>query len=315
MSAFESIDSSLDKGSENERNTHSVLSVPNVIGCKLVMQDLIILYEVEIRVSVFGGIFFAMALWELVAPRRSLQVSKFVRWSSNIGILVINTIILRLAFPAAAIGVSVFAASHNWGLFNVLTWPVWVEVLLSVIVLDLVIYSQHVMFHAVPSLWRVHRIHHADIDFDVSTGVRFHPIEILLSMLIKMVAVCVLGAGPLAVIVFELLLNGTSMFNHGNVRLPQLIDKFVRLVLVTPDMHRVHHSLVVGETNSNFGFNLSCWDRVFGTYQAVPGAGHESMIVGLEAFRELRRQSLWDLLLMPLMDERGTYPFGRRESE
>ena len=315
MSAFGFIDSLLDKGRNEGSNAHSVLSVLHVIGFKLVIQDLIILYEAEIRVSVFGGIFCAMALWELFAPRRSLQVSKFVRWSSNMGILVINTIILRLVFPAAAIGVSVFAASHNWGFFNILAWPIWVEVLLSVIVLDMVIYSQHVMFHAVPSLWRVHRIHHADVDFDVSTGVRFHPIEILLSMLIKMVAVCVLGAPALAVIVFEVLLNGTSMFNHGNVRLPQLIDKFVRLVLVTPDMHRVHHSVVVGETNSNFGFNLSCWDRVFGTYQAVPAAGHESMIVGLEEFRELRRQSLWHLLLMPLMDKTGTYPFGRRESE
>ena len=273
------------------------------------------MHEAQIRVCVFAGIFAAIALWELIAPRRFLQVSRIVRWANNLGIVVINTIILRLLFPTAAVGAAIFATSYNFGIFNFVLWPIWIEVLFSLIVLDLLIYAQHVMFHAFPTLWRVHRIHHADVDFDVSTGVRFHPIEILLSMLIKMVAVCVLGAPALAVIVFEVLLNGTSMFNHGNVRLPQLIDKFVRLVLVTPDMHRVHHSVVVGETNSNFGFNLSCWDRVFGTYQAVPAAGHESMIVGLEEFRELRRQSLWHLLLMPLMDKRGTYPFGRRESE
>ena len=260
---------------------------------------------------VFGGIFFAMAIWELIAPRRSLQISKLVRWSCNIGIVIINTVMLRLIFPAATVGVSVFAASHNWGVFNAVEWPIWVEVLLSLIVLDLLIYCQHVMFHAVPVFWRIHKVHHADPDFDVSTGVRFHPAEILLSMFVKMVAVCFLGAGVLTVIVFETLLNATSMFNHGNVRLAPFVDKLVRKIVVTPDMHRVHHSVIVDETNSNFGFNLSFWDRFFGTYRAAPSGAHESMNIGVETLRKPYRQSLWNLLLMPLRDEEGAYPFGR----
>tara|TARA_B100000315_G_scaffold176253_1_gene164755 strand:+ start:656 stop:1495 length:840 start_codon:yes stop_codon:yes gene_type:complete len=267
------------------------------------MLNFIIMHEVQIRVGVFAGIFAAIALWELIAPRRVLQVSKIVRWANNLGIVVINTIILRLLFPTAAVGAAIFAASYNFGIFNFVLWPVWIEALFSLIVLDLLIYVQHVMFHAFPALWRVHRIHHADVDFDVSTGVRFHPIEILASMMIKMAAIGVLGAAPLVVIIFEVLLNGTSMFNHGNIKLPQLVDKWVRFVLVTPDMHRVHHSVIAEETDRNFGFNLSCWDRIFGTYKAQPDAGHRNMAVGLEQFREPRMQSLWKLVLMPILNE------------
>jgi len=280
-----------------------VLSLPKGIGRNLGMQNFIIMHEAQIRVCVFAGIFAAIALWELIAPRRVLQVSKIVRWANNLGIVVINTIILRLLFPTAAVGAAIFATSYNFGIFNFVLWPIWIEVLFSLIVLDLLIYAQHVMFHAFPTLWRVHRIHHADVDFDVSTGVRFHPIEILLSMMIKMAAICVLGAGPLAVIIFEVLLNGTSMFNHGNIKLPQLTDKWVRFVLVTPDMHRVHHSVIAEETDRNFGFNLSCWDRIFGTYKAQPYAGHRNMAVGLEQFREPWMQSLWKLILMPILNE------------
>ena len=280
-----------------------VLSLPKGIGCNLEMQNFIIMHEAQIRVCVFAGIFAAIALWELIAPRRFLQVSRIFRWANNLGIVVINTIILRLLFPAAAVGAAIFATSYNFGLFNFVLWPIWIEVLFSLIVLDLLIYAQHVMFHAFPTLWRVHRIHHADVDFDVSTGVRFHPIEILLSMMIKMAAIVVLGAAPLAVIIFEVLLNGTSMFNHGNIKLPQLVDKWVRFVLVTPDMHRVHHSVIAEETDRNFGFNLSCWDRIFGTYKAQPYAGHRNMAVGLEQFREPRMQSLWKLILMPILNE------------
>ena len=280
-----------------------VLSLPKGIGCNLEMQNFIIMHEAQIRVCVFAGIFAAIALWELIAPRRFLQVSRIFRWANNLGIVVINTIILRLLFPAAAVGAAIFATSYNFGLFNFVLWPIWIEVLFSLIVLDLLIYAQHVMFHVFPTLWRVHRIHHADVDFDVSTGVRFHPIEILLSMMIKMAAIVVLGAAPLAVIIFEVLLNGTSMFNHGNIKLPQLADKWVRFVLVTPDMHRVHHSVIAEETDRNFGFNLSCWDRIFGTYKAQPYAGHRNMAVGLEQFREPRMQSLWKLILMPILNE------------
>ena len=275
------------------------------------MQGIMVLYEAEIRACVFGGIFFAMAIWELVAPRRSLQISKLVRWSCNIGIVVINTVMLRLIFPAAAVGASVFAASHNWGVFNVISLPLWVEVSLSLILLDLLIYGQHVMFHAVPVFWRIHKVHHADPDFDVTTGVRFHPVEILLSMCVKMVAVIFLGAGVFAVIVFESLLNATSMFNHGNVRLAPSVDKRVRKIVVTPDMHRVHHSVLIDETNSNFGFNLAFWDRLFGTYRAAPKMAHESMNIGIATSGEQSRQSLWTLILMPLRDEQGAFRFGR----
>ena len=279
------------------------------------VQSLIVLYEAEIRVCVFGSIFFAMASWELIAPRRSLQISKLVRWSCNIGIVVVNTVILRLIFPAATVGASVFAASHNWGVFNAVAWPIWVEVSLSLVLLDLLIYCQHVMFHAVPMFWRIHKVHHADLDFDVSTGVRFHPAEILFSMFVKMIAVVFLGAGVLTVIVFESLLNATSMFNHGNVRLAPAVDKWVRKIVVTPDMHRVHHSVVIDETNSNFGFNLAFWDRLFGTYRAAPNMAHETMNIGLETFGEEYRQSLWSLLLMPLRDEQDAPPFGRGGGE
>ena len=275
------------------------------------MQTIIVLYEAEIRASVFGGIFFGMAIWELIAPRRSLKISRLVRWSCNIGIVVINTAVLRLMFPAATVGASVFAASQNWGLFNMVAWPIWVEALLSLVLLDLLIYCQHVMFHAVPVFWRIHRVHHADLDFDVSTGVRFHPAEIVLSMFVKMAAVLLLGAGVFTVIIFESLLNATSMFNHGNVRLGSSVDKWVRKIVVTPDMHRVHHSVIVNETNSNFGFNLAFWDRLFGTYRAAPKVAQESMTIGLETFRQEDEQTLWSLLLMPLRDGQQRPPFGR----
>ena len=276
------------------------------------MQDFVVAFEPHVRLSAFLGIFIVVALWELAAPRRLLRVSKAVRWMSNIGIVVIDTVLLRLVFPVAAVGIAVAAGSHGWGLFNALAWPFWIEVVLAVVALDLVIYFQHVMFHAVPGLWRLHMVHHADLDFDLTTGVRFHPFEVLLSMVVKMAALGALGAAPLAVILFEILLSATSIFNHGNITLRPALDRLLRLIVVTPDMHRVHHSAIANETNSNFGFNLSWWDRLFGTYRAQPAAGHENMTIGLEQFREPRLQRLWHMLALPFTGAGGEYPIGRR---
>ena len=279
------------------------------------MLDLIVEFEPHLRLSAFLGIFALVALWELAAPRRPLRVSRTVRWTSNIGIVILDTLVLRLVFPAAAAGIAAAAGSLGWGLFNALAWPFWVEVVLAVIVLDLVIYLQHVMFHAVPGLWRLHMVHHADLDFDVTTGVRFHPFEVLLSMVIKVTVIGALGAAPLAVILFEIALSATSIFNHGNIALPSALDRLLRLIVVTPDMHRIHHSVIANETNSNFGFNLPWWDRLFGTYRALPAAGHENMIIGLEQFRESRLQWLWHMLALPFTGTGGKYPIGRRRAD
>ncbi|MBI1942358.1 MAG: sterol desaturase family protein [Betaproteobacteria bacterium] len=227
-----------------------------------------------------------MAAWEIAAPRRALTVSKSARWTANLGIVVLNSVIVRLLFPAAAVGVALYAEAHGWGLFNAYALPAWVAIVASVVALDLAIYLQHVLFHAVPALWRLHRMHHADLDFDVTTGARFHPLEIVLSMLIKLAAIAALGAPAAAVLAFEILLNALSMFNHGNVRIPERVDLLLRRVVVTPDMHRVHHSIERDETDSNFGFNLSLWDRLFGTYRQQPRAGHEAMTIGIPGFRD-----------------------------
>ena len=221
--------------------------------------------EKPIRMGFFFGMLLVMGLWELLAPRRALTVSKLIRWANNLGLVFFNSVVLFLLFPAAAIGVAAFAASNGWGLLNYYELPFVVAVLLSIVVLDFIIYLQHVLVHAVPALWRLHRVHHADLDFDVTTGARFHTIEIILSMLIKFATIIVLGPPLLAVVIFEVILNAMAMFNHANVRLPLALDKVLRLFVVTPDMHRVHHSVEDDEANSNFGFNLSLWDRMFGT--------------------------------------------------
>jgi sterol desaturase/sphingolipid hydroxylase (fatty acid hydroxylase superfamily) len=208
-------------------------------------------------------------------------------------------LLVRLLFPAAAVGAAIVAQERGWGLFNLLSLPAWLEIAAAVILLDLLIYGQHVLFHAVPTLWRVHRVHHADLEFDVTTGLRFHPVEIVLSMTIKIAAVMLLGAAALAVLIFEVLLNATSMWSHANIRLPLGLDRAVRRLIVTPDMHRTHHSVVPRETHSNFGFNLACWDRLFGTYRAEPEAGHEGMIIGLPQYRSARQLTFVRMLLQP----------------
>jgi sterol desaturase/sphingolipid hydroxylase (fatty acid hydroxylase superfamily) len=251
-------------------------------------------YEPLIRLGAFAGIFAAMALWELLAPRRHLEFGRGLRWPNNLGVVVVDTLVLRLVFPTAAVGLALVAEAQGWGLFNAFAVPRWLAVVASVILLDLAIYLQHVLFHAVPALWRLH------LAFDVSTGVRFHPIEILLSMLIKLTVVAALGIPALGVLLFEVLLNATSMFNHGNVRMPERLDRALRWIVVTPDMHRVHHSATPRETNSNFGFNLPWWDRLFGTYRAQPAAGHEAMIIGIEQFRDPGELRLDRMLLQQI---------------
>jgi sterol desaturase/sphingolipid hydroxylase (fatty acid hydroxylase superfamily) len=270
-------------------------------------------YEPIIRLGCFVSILLLMALWEFLAPRRQLSVRRGMRWSSNLGLTALNTLAVRFLVPLGAIGTALFAQEHGWGLLNTVSLPVWLSAVLAVVALDLVIYLQHVMFHAVPLLWRLHMVHHADLDFDVTTGVRFHTIEILLSMLIKMGAVVLLGASAVAVVAFEVLLNTTSLFNHGNVRLPAWLDQLLRLVVVTPEMHRVHHSVSPFETNSNFGFNLPWWDFLFGTYKAQPAAGHEDMTIGLEQIRDERKADrLHWMLLLPFLGRSGEYPVNRR---
>jgi len=277
------------------------------------MRDALFAHEPLIRLAAFGGVFVAMAIWEVIGPRRKQAIGRGWRWPNNLGIVAVDTLLVRILFPATAVGLALVAEARGFGLFNALSVPAWVGVAASVLLLDLVIYLQHVLLHAVPALWRLHRMHHADLEFDVSTGLRFHPIEILLSMAIKFAVIAALGTPAVAVLIFEVLLNATSMFNHGNVRVAPAIDRILRWLVVTPDMHRVHHSILARETNSNFGFNLPWWDRLFGTYRAQPSAGHEAMTIGIEQFRDPRELGLDRMLLQPFRGEAGGYPLGRRE--
>lgn len=278
------------------------------------MPDFILQNELTIRLSFFFGTFAVMAVWEIVAPRRALTVSKMVRWANNLGLVFLNSALLRWLFPAAAVGVAAFAVEHQWGILNYYSLPYWLAVVLSVIALDFIIYLQHVMVHSVPALWRLHRVHHADLDYDVTTGARFHPIEIILSMLIKFATIVVLGPPVVAVVIFEVLLNATAMFNHSNVRLPLRLDKVLRWFVVTPDMHRVHHSVEDDEANSNFGFNLPWWDRLFGTYRNQPRAGHIDMVIGIHKYRDPKQVSqLPGMLMLPFVGKITGYAINRRQ--
>ena len=280
----------------------------------MVMNEFILHNEATLRLGFFIGVFALMAVWELLAPRRVLRVSKALRWANNLGLVFLNTFILRLIFPAAAVGMAAFASELGWGLLNYYAVPYVPGVIASVIMMDLVIYLQHVMVHAVPVLWRLHRVHHADPDYDVTTGARFHPLEIILSMLIKFATIAALGPPVVAVIVFEVLLNATAMFNHANVRIPVGIDRYLRLLVVTPDMHRVHHSVEDDEANSNFGFSLPWWDRLFGTYRAQPRAGHEHMNIGIHHYNDPKQVSwLHGMLWLPFVGRITGYVINRRE--
>jgi len=270
-------------------------------------------HEPTIRLSFFFGTFAVMALWEIIAPRRALTTSKAWRWSSNLGIVVLNTVIVRAVFPTTAVALALAAQNNGWGVLNQIALAAWLAVPLAVIVLDFAIYLQHVMFHAVPALWRLHRMHHADLDYDVTTGARFHPIEILLSMLIKFAVILVLGPPAVAVLIFEVVLNAMAMFNHSNVRMPTPLDRLLRWIVVTPDMHRVHHSIEDDEANSNFGFNLSLWDRLFGTYKQQPDAGHRGMTLGIRGHRNAKEvDRLPGMLLLPFRGKITGYAINRR---
>jgi sterol desaturase/sphingolipid hydroxylase (fatty acid hydroxylase superfamily) len=259
------------------------------------------LVEWVIRAGAFAAVFLALVLWEARAPRRARTTPRSRRWPGNLGVLALDAALVRLLVPAGAIGAALLAGERGWGLLNVVALPRALEIVLAVLLLDLAIWAQHVLFHALPPLWRLHRMHHADPDLDVTTGLRFHPLEILLSALVKLGVVVVIGAEPLAVLVFEVLLNAASMFNHGNVRLQGPADRVLRWVIVTPDMHRVHHSWHRDETDSNYGFCLPWWDRLFGTYRAEPRDGHERMTLGLGDFRDPAELRLGRMLLQPFV--------------
>ena len=257
-------------------------------------------HEATIRLGVFLGLFLILALAETLLPRRVRVSSQPKRWATNWAIVILDTLTLRLlaiALPLLAVGAALDASARGWGLFNVLNWAGWLEVILAIVVLDFLIWAQHVITHRVPILWRLHRVHHADRDMDVTTAIRFHPIEIALSMLLKIGAVYVLGPAAIAVIIFEILLNGCAMFNHSNLALPKQVDAVLRLFLVTPDMHRVHHSDKRAEHDSNYGFSTSLWDRMFGTYIAQPGKGHDEMTIGLQWQDERPTKLTWSLAL------------------
>ena len=267
-----------------------------------------------IRLAAFAVVFAAVASWEIAAPRRKPLYSRRSRWPHNFGLLFVDVLVVRLLAPGAVIGVALAAQERGWGFLNLVSLPPWMAFLAGVVLLDLVIYFQHVMFHAVPTLWRLHRVHHADLDFDVTTGTRFHPIEILISTVIKCAAVAAIGAPAVAVLVFEVLLNATAMFNHANASLPGRAERWARWLVVTPDMHRVHHSALYDESSSNFGFSLPWWDRLFGTYRPQPGLGHDAMTIGVDAFRSPEDLRLDHLLIQPFQNTPGQYPINRRQT-
>lgn len=279
------------------------------------MSEIILAAEPTIRLAAFLGVLAVMMIWELAAPRRRRDIPRVIRWTNNLALVVVDTIILRLSFPVLAVGLAMLAKERDWGLFNVIDVPGWVAFTGSILLLDLAIYLQHVMFHAVPGLWRLHRMHHADLDFDATTGLRFHPVEILASMTIKLTVVGALGAPAVAVLLFEVILNAASIFNHSNIKLPAGVDRVLRLFLVTPDMHRVHHSTDPRETNSNYGFSVPWWDRLLGTYIAQPAKGHEGMEIGIEQFRTRRDLWLDRMLIQPLRGAASGHALDHRNEQ
>ncbi len=255
--------------------------------------------ETLVRLGFFAAIFFVMAFSEKIAPRRMLSKSKAKRWISNMGMEIIDVVVLRLIFPLFPVGIAVICVQRGWGLLNYCQIAPLPSLIIAVAALDFVVYLQHRMFHSVPLFWRVHMVHHTDQDIDVTTALRFHPLEIILSLLIKFAAVAAIGAPPLSVLIFEIMLNGAAMFNHGNVGIPLSFDRVIRMVLVTPDMHRVHHSVIARETNSNYGFSFSWWDKLLGTYKAQPQDGHDKMKIGLNGYHDDRSLRLASMLTMP----------------
>lgn len=277
------------------------------------MANFIMTHEPAIRLAAFAGVLAAVALWEALRPKRPRLFSRWRRWPSNLAIVALNSAVARALLPLTAVALATLGQQRGWGLLNNVGLDGALKIVIAVVALDLVIYFQHVLFHAAPALWRLHRMHHADLDFDVTTGARFHPGEIILSAGLKLAAIAALGASPLAVLIFEVLLNATAMFNHANAGLPKGVDRVLRWIVVTPDMHRVHHSILPQETNSNFGFNLPWWDRLFGTYRAAPAMGHEGMTIGLTEFRDPAQLRLDRLLTQPLVEAKDEVTIGRRK--
>ena len=255
--------------------------------------------ESLIRLSVFVGVLIGMMVLEALLPRRGRELGRGVRWTSNLGIVVVDTLVARLLIPVPPVAAALWASENGFGVLHGIDLPMPLIVAGCVIFLDLAIYIQHVIFHKVPIFWRLHRMHHADTEIDVTTGIRFHPIEIVLSLLIKIAIVLAFGIPAVAVIIFEVVLNASSMFNHANMRLPLGVDRALRLLIVTPDMHRIHHSWHRDETDSNYGFSLSIWDRLFMTYREQPRDGHDNMTIGLKSFREEKDRGIIGLLMIP----------------
>ncbi|MEE8424716.1 MAG: sterol desaturase family protein [Elusimicrobiota bacterium] len=264
----------------------------------------IVLNEGPLRLGCFLGIFLIVAALELLFPKRKPAFSRLKRWPSNLGVVALNGLFLRVLVPWLAVDAALWADWRDIGLLHAVEMPFWLEIVLAVVILDLLIYAQHVVFHLVGPFWRLHRMHHSDLDYDLTTGARFHPIEIVASMLIKIAAVILLGAPAAGVVIFEIVLNGTATFNHGNLGLPKALDRWLRLVVVTPDMHRVHHSKIRSETDSNYGFNLPWWDRLFGTYRDQPREGHRKMTIGLGIFRDSSELRLDRMLRQPFIEPR-----------
>lgn len=256
-------------------------------------------HEAGVRLAAFVGLLALFAVLEAWRPRRVRTLTRAQRWPSNLGIIVLDSVLVKVLMPVVAVGAAAYADAQGVGLFNIIALPPLVAVVAAMLLLDLLIYGQHVAVHHIPVLWRLHRVHHTDVDLDVTSGFRFHPLEILLSMWLKVGFVLLLGAPVVAVILFEVILSSTALFNHANLRIPPTIERWLRLVIVTPDLHRVHHSVKVHETNSNFGFNIPWWDRLFGTYRAQPEAGHDAMIIGQPVFRDAASTRLDRLLIQP----------------
>ncbi len=255
--------------------------------------------EKSIRLISFAGLLIIMGVWEVLFQRKKRVDSKPKRWLNNFGLVMIANLILQIGIVILPVAFATFAQSKGMGIFNQLAMPVWADWIATIIIFDFIIYLQHVLFHFVPIFWQLHQVHHSDLDIDVTTAIRFHPVEIIISLFIKLAAVAAFGFSPEAVLLFEVLLNATAMFNHANIYIPVFMDKFIRRLIVTPDMHRVHHSVIMDESNTNFGFNLSVWDRICGTYQAQPAAGHDQMIIGLAYAK--KPKSLTQLLIMPFI--------------
>ncbi len=260
--------------------------------------------EPIIRMAAFAGVLATMALAEALAPRRPSAHGRASRWPANLSLVLISAALIKLIFPMTAVAFAMWCEHRSIGLLNLAALPAWSAVPLAVTALDLAIYTQHVVFHHVPLLWRLHRMHHADLEIDATTGIRFHPVEMILSMAIKFAVIAALGAPALAVLLFEVLLNATALFSHSNTKLPLLVDRILRFAVVTPDMHRVHHSVVPAETHSNFGFCMPWWDRLFGTYRDQPGAGHDSMTIGLPILRDASELRIDRLITQPFREAR-----------